>query len=290
MDEILAERLANFRYGLIAPIVSRHDLSPGEVSALLKEIAGKNHQIPGSVREQVSVRTVERYLEQYRKGGWEALKPKKRESGGHIPPELTQNVIALKRANPKRSLERIIQLLEESGQAPKGLLKRSTLYDQLPKIGFLPLPPASAKPEQYRRYQAAYRNQRWQGDVCHLFHLEDPNQPGRKHKVYLIAWIDDYSRKVTAARLYLAECLPMLEDSLKRAIATHGVPEATYVDNGAMLFTQWNGVEGYGQRFPQSGITIQGNSASLRQCRSTTVSPPSKNPDLVSKNLQRQNT
>lgn len=232
MDETLEDRLANFRYGLIAPIVSRQDLSRGEVSALLSEIATKHYQIPGSLRTQVGRRTLERYLERYRQGGWEALKPKPRESGARIPPALLQSVIVLKRANPKRSLERIIQLLEENGQAPKGLLKRSTLYDQLRKFEYLP--PKAAKHEQYRRYQAARRNQRWQGDVCHLFHLEDPQQPGHKHKVYLIAWMDDYSRKVTAARLYLAERLPMLEDSLKRAILTHGVPEAIYVDNGAI--------------------------------------------------------
>ena len=71
-------------------------------------------------------------------------------------------------------------------------------------------------------------------DVCHLTYLDDPENPPRKRKVYLIAWMDDYSRKIVHAQLYPAERMPALEDSLKKAIVTHGIPEQVYVDNGAI--------------------------------------------------------
>jgi hypothetical protein len=79
MDASFKEQLAAFRYSLIAPIVSRQTpLATGELKAYLERTAQQTYHIPGSTKTQVSLRSLERYLSQYRKGEWEALKPKGR--------------------------------------------------------------------------------------------------------------------------------------------------------------------------------------------------------------------
>ncbi|WP_198142260.1 hypothetical protein, partial [Syntrophaceticus schinkii] len=48
----MQEQIAAFRYGLIAPIVSRQSpmTLPGELKHLLEEIASRTYTIPGSHR------------------------------------------------------------------------------------------------------------------------------------------------------------------------------------------------------------------------------------------------
>ncbi|MEW6082750.1 MAG: DDE-type integrase/transposase/recombinase [Bacillota bacterium] len=230
MDRRKAQEIANFRYGLIAPVVSRQDLDRGEQARLLGEVASSRHRIPYSTRTQVSVRTLERYLEAYRARGWEGLLPSPRTSSPRLPGEVLDWAVRLREENPQRSIDRIIRVLEDEGTVEPGRLKRSTLYDHFTRLGLT----RSQMPrkESYQRYQARRRNQRWQGDVHHLLYLPQPD--GTKRKVFLVAFIDDYSRFVPHAEIYRAERLPMLEDSLKKALTKHGVPEQIHVDNGAI--------------------------------------------------------
>jgi hypothetical protein len=91
MENSLPEQLTAFRYSLIAPIVSRRTpMAPGELKAYLEQTASQIYRIPGSVKTKVSVRTLERYLSQYRNGEWEALKPKARVKNvtSRIPPAM----------------------------------------------------------------------------------------------------------------------------------------------------------------------------------------------------------
>jgi len=135
-EEMKAQEIASFRFGLIAPIVSRSDLAPGEQKQLLEEIAGRSYDIPYSSKTTVSVRTLERYLAAYRRYGLDGLKPSTPgPKGARIPEEYIQKAVQLRRENPRCRIDRIIHMLETSGEVPKGILKRSTLYDRFAKAG-----------------------------------------------------------------------------------------------------------------------------------------------------------
>jgi len=230
LEEQQAKEIANFRYRLIAPIVSRDNLLPGELKSLIEEAASKTYLIPYSNRSKVSTRSIERYLAEYRRGGFLALMPGRRTGRrSRVPQKYLDQALLLKKENPRRSIRQIITTLELAGKIPPGALKKSTVYDYLEKHGlarrFL-----KRQTQAYQRYQAKHRNQRWQGDTCHLLYLPDPPGSEKKKKVYLIAWLDDYSRMVAHAQCYFFERLPMLEDSFKKAILKYGQPEQIYVD------------------------------------------------------------
>jgi hypothetical protein len=56
----LAKEIAAFRYGTIAPIVSRQTpLSPGELRAYFEWMVQQSYAIPGTTRTTLSVRTLE---------------------------------------------------------------------------------------------------------------------------------------------------------------------------------------------------------------------------------------
>jgi transposase InsO family protein len=236
-DALKDEQIAAARYALIAPVVSRQTpLALGELKQWLRETADRTYDLPGSRRMTVSERTLERYLEAYRKGGWDALKPRPRIAAGRmkLDPDLLRQAIALRHERPARSVEQIIFLLEQSGAASPGQIAASTLARHLRRVGasrsqVMETAPAST----FRRFEAGDILELLQADFKHFVYLPDPKQPKKKRKTILLAILDDYSRYVVHAQIYWDEQLPRLEDSLKKAILRHGVPETFYCDNGS---------------------------------------------------------
>lgn len=233
MERNKAEQIANFRYQLISPIVCQSSLYFGETTELIRQAAAKIYQIPGSRKTRVSPRTIERYLKQYREGGYDALMPKTHKGTTKIPKEYLDLAISLKQENLKRPVTQIIETLELSGKVPQGLLKRSTIYDHFDRLG-LTKELGKKEAKAYQRFSPKHRNQRWQGDVCHLLHIPDPKNPKRKIKLYLIAWLDEKSRVITHGQLYTEEKTYALEDCLKKAIMKFGIPDTAYADNGSI--------------------------------------------------------
>lgn len=234
MDETRREEIAGKRFALIAPIVKlpRESLNAGERYAILRKIAAGEY--PGLVLPKggVGLRTLERYLEQYERGGIEALKPKLRNRSRLIPKEYLEAACQLKKENLSRSIALIITMLEQSKRVPKGILKPSTVYDYFAKHK-LTRPLSGAKTGRYTRYGASYRGEILQGDSHHTLKLPDPSRPNQQHQVFLFAWIDDYSR-LAYGRFYWKEQLPALEDALMKWIILYGRPESIYCDNGAV--------------------------------------------------------
>lgn len=236
MDEKQRQEVANFRYGLIAPAVTRK-LSPGEQAALLREIASHTYDIPHGQTKKVSPRTLERYLKAYREGGWEALLPSVRADKlqcKQIASDVLEKAIALKRENPTRSVRQIMAILELARFVEPGTLKESTLSKQLRRRGMTRKTLEKGEQGTFRRFEADYANACWQGDVQHTLYLPHPEQPGKKKLAYLVIFLDDYSRYAVHGQFYFEERVPRLEDCLKKAILKHGIPEMIYVDNGAI--------------------------------------------------------
>ncbi len=235
----LPQQIAAFRYGLIAPIVSRQTpLTPGELKAYLEQVCEQPYDIPGtSTRSRLSVRSVERYLSAYRKGGWEALVPKTRtDKGNHrLPQTVIDKAIALRKERPERSVEQIVLLLEENGDAAVGTVAHSTLARHLRNAGVNRQQLMNSPERGHHRFESEFPHQIWQADFQHTLYLPDPNHPGKRKKAMLFGIIDDYSRAMIHAQFYWDERLPRLEDSLKKGMLHHGLPETLYVDNGAVF-------------------------------------------------------
>jgi putative transposase len=84
----------------------------------------------------------------------------------------------------------------------------------------------------FGRFEAERCNEIWTGDALH-----GPVIAGRK--TYLFAFIDDRSRAVMAARFGFSEDTVRLAAALRPALASRGVPESVYVDNGSAFVDSW---------------------------------------------------
>jgi transposase InsO family protein len=236
MNEQERQQVANFRYGLIAPLVSRK-LETGEQMTLMREIVSHMYTTPAGEEKRLSLRTLERYVQAYRTGGWDALLPSVRADklqAREIPADVLEKAIALKQEQPGRSVRQMIAILELAQFVAPGTLKESTLSKQLRSRGMTRKALTTTNSSTFRRFEAIHRNAVWQGDVQHTLYLPHPDKPGKKAMAYLVIFIDDFSRLCVHGQFYFEERIARLEDCLKKAILKHGVPEMIYVDNGAI--------------------------------------------------------
>jgi len=234
MNDTYREKVAQERFALIAPVVKHpsETLGRGERYTILRSIADGKYPDLLPEGRKVGLRTLERYLQLYEQGGMEALKPQTRNRSKKIPSEYLEAAANLKRENMQRSIEMIINLLEQAGKVPQGVLKRSTVYDFFTQE-HLTRPFFATKTGKYTRFGAHFRGEILQGDVHYTLKLPDPSRPGQERQVYLFCWLDDYSR-LAYGSFYWKEQLPALEDSLMKWILLHGCPLSIYCDNGAV--------------------------------------------------------
>jgi putative transposase len=227
-----AERLALFRYGLIAPLVLEV-LPHGELTRRAREIASRPYAIPGSTRTAVSVDTLLAWAQRYRRGGFEALAPKARQDRGHsraLTPQLADLIERLKRENPHRTGATLLRELALSAGPQAPAVSASTLYRFLQQRGLTAR--QLLAPPPHKKFEAARSNQIWQSDTLYGPYVQRPG--GGKQQAFLHAILDDASRLIPHAEFYPHQGLDAFLDCLRQAVAARGLPVRLYVDNAKL--------------------------------------------------------
>jgi putative transposase len=227
-----AEKLALFRYALIAPLVIER-LPRGELSRRAEEIASRVYDIPDSKRRAVSVDTLLDWASRYRKGGFEALAPKPRQDRGQsrtITPQLSALIERLKRENPHRTGTTLLRELALCSDTDEPPVSASTLYRFLKQRGLSEK--ALLSSNTHKKFEAQFSNQIWQADMLFGPWVQRPG--GGRRQVFLHATLDDASRLVPHAQFYSSQALDAVLDCLRQAISARGVPTKLYIDNARM--------------------------------------------------------
>lgn len=222
---------------MIMPLL-KDDLDESQVVELKKKISEDN---------DISYRTVSRYLAAYQEEGFSGLKPKvcyKRPSN-KLPEnfdEVLEHAIILRREVPKRSVNDIIRILELEGIIKDGTVHRSTLQRHLQSAGFgaKQIKIYSQKGAAARRFQKPHRMMLLQADIKYGPHLPI-GKNGAMKQVYLSAFIDDATRYIVSAKFYNNQRVEIIEDSLRTAIMNFGKPQKIFVDNGKQYRSEWLG-------------------------------------------------
>ena len=232
-DEQLRQAVALFRYGLIADLAQLPSGARG-IGAKLRKKAAKTYAIPGTRRTRVAVETMRGWLGDYRRGGFEALYPKRRADLGRprrMAAEVAEALVAIKTEHPGYSARAVIERARKDRQFPEAAMPSLPTVPRLLKreglIGRL-----AADPPGTDRRRFAYRQagQLWMSDVMH-----GPKAPDgrRRRKTYLIAFIDDATRVIPHAAFAFAENTAAVLPVFKHALLRRGLPQRLYVDNGA---------------------------------------------------------
>ena len=213
-----------FRYGLIQDALNEA-LSTKQRGRLVRAIAAQAHPGPFGTPVRVSRPTVDRWIRDYRAGGFAALVPAPRRVAPSTPAQVLELAVALKREAPDRTATQVAAVLAaHGGVAPSP----RTLQRHFAAAGLTRARPDGTPLAVFGRFEADRPNVRWVGDALH-----GPLVAGRK--AILIAFLDDHSRAVVAARWGYAENAVALRETLKLGLASRGRPAQAYVDNGSMF-------------------------------------------------------
>ncbi len=218
--------------GLFRYMVIREAADPALTSrqrgAMVRVLAGREHADPSGRMVRLTRWTLDRWIRSWRQGGFDALVPAPRQSQPRTPPEVMALAAALKKENPARTAAQVQRILKaQSGWAPD----ERTIQRMFHRTGLTALVTVEAAPV-FGRFEADRPNEIWTGDALHAIRLD-----GRK--TYLFCFLDDHSRAVMAARFGFAEDTIRLAAALRPALASRGVPEHVYVDNGSAFVDAW---------------------------------------------------
>ncbi|HET8590179.1 MAG TPA: DDE-type integrase/transposase/recombinase [Nakamurella sp.] len=225
-DQVRAERaraVGLFRYSLIREAADAR-LSTKQRGRLVRALAEREHVGPFGAPVRVSRETIDRWIRDWRRGGFDALVPNPRRVSPRTPAEVLDLAAALKREVPERTAVQVAAILRtHSGWAPD----ERTLQRHFARLE-LTTRPDGQPPQAFGRFEAEAPNVRWTGDALH-----GPTVRGRK--ALLMAFLDDHSRLVTGYRWARREDTLRLEAALRAGIAARGVPASLYLDNGAAM-------------------------------------------------------
>lgn len=223
-----AREIGLFRYMLIREAADP-SLSKRERGAMIRAIAAQPHTDPFGRIVKLTRWTLDRWVADWRRGGFDALIPSPRQSQPRTPPEVLDLASALKKENPNRTAAQIRRILHaQLGWAPD----ESTLQRMFRRTGLTALATGPVTPAVFGRFEADRPNEIWTGDALHGIRLG-----GRK--TYLFAFLDDHSRAIVGHRWGFAEDTVRLAAALRPALAARGVPNYVYVDNGSAFVDSW---------------------------------------------------
>ena len=220
--------VAQFRFALIAPVIQ--GLYPdASATAYYKRVTASPLTLPDGSTVTYSYKTLEKWKSQYSIGGLDALMPGTRSDKG-IPRALNEDAIA-----------EIYRIKEEHPR-----MNATQIYTHLVRESFIPATVSVDSVQRFIRHNdlksARDPNLRdrksfeedefgkiWQADTCYLPHV---TEDGTSRRVYCIMIIDDHSRLLAGGELFYNDNACTFQKVLKDAIATYGIPDKLYVDNG----------------------------------------------------------
>ena len=238
LDNERCQAVALFRYGVIADLVHLPRGTAG-ITARLHNKAEQVYTIPGSRRTRVASETIRDWLKAYRRGGFDALLPKPRADLGkprRLPAAIAELLVATKEEHPDLSVRLVIAQARQTGQLPNDLkLPPSTVHRLLSREGLMTRGAGQSSRIDRRRFAFKEAGELWMSDVMHGPKVADGQ---RRHKTYLIAFIDDATRVIPYAAFATAESTVAFLPVFKQALIRRGLPLRLYVDNGANYRSQ----------------------------------------------------
>lgn len=232
MNEDDRNRIALWRLSVLGPLISAH-LEHGDRTDHFRRAVQLTYALPDGRRVRLSARTIEAWFYDWRRKGLDGLRPGPRADSGSsraIRKELIEWILRAKKEKPRRSIRRIIKMLQRAKIARVGELTKSSVHRLLLSHGL------SARPSRHGdKERRAFRHRApgdlWMGDVMHSLPVVAPD--GRLRKAYLHIFLDSATRLIPHAAFRLGEQAHDFEAVFKQALMKYGRPRVLYLDRGA---------------------------------------------------------
>ena len=220
---------AHFRFALIAPVVQ--GLFPdASAAAYYRRITKQPIIRPDGSAFQYDPKTLEKWTNNYRHGGMDALLPQHRSDKGstRVLDDVTiAEIYRLREKYPKINATMIHTILVHDGYIKATVSKRAVQR-------FIKNKDLKSARNLNIKDRKAFEEPEfgcmWQCDTCYLPYI---TEDGKSQRTYLIMIIDDHSRLIVGGQIFYNDNSYNFQKVLKHAIATYGIPDKLYLDNGS---------------------------------------------------------
>jgi transposase InsO family protein len=231
MNQEKQQNIALMRYSAISPIISGLWDDYDSLTAFFNDVSAKGVIAPDGSVKHFAPQTIERWYRSYKNGGFDALIPSGRVDQGQprkLDTDIQEQIKYLKTNYPRMSATSIFRQLQDNGSIKRGSVSESTVNRY---INQLALEMKTTTNRDMRRYERPHINEVWCGDSSVGPYLKTDD--GKKHKVYIIALIDDASRFIVGIDVFFNDNFVNLMSVMKSAVAKYGRPQMFNFDNGS---------------------------------------------------------
>ncbi|MFG6410109.1 MAG: DDE-type integrase/transposase/recombinase [Bacteroides acidifaciens] len=231
MDQEKKQAVALMRYSAIAPLITGLSDDYKSLTAFFNNASVKGVVHPDGTIKHYAPGTIEKWYRNYKEGGFNALIPTGRADQGKprkLDNDLQEQIKYLKTNYPRMSASAIYRQLRNNGSIKNGEVSESTVNRY---INLIAVQMKTTTNQDMRRYERAHINEVWCGDSSVGPYLKTSD--GKKHKVYIIALIDDASRFIAGIDVFFNDNFVNLMSVMKSAVAKYGRPGMFNFDNGS---------------------------------------------------------
>jgi len=236
MDEKSRTSIALKKFSIISPVLN------GQVESNIeyfRQVAAEPIDMPVYGMRNYSVKTLETWLNDYRKYGLEGLIRGNRSDKGKsrkISSELSEEIIARRKANPKLKITVLYEELVKDGLIEPDNIALSTVYRHIEDLALDGrFDNTAAKKAESLRFSYEHVGDMYQGDVMYGPQITIGRKKGQ---TYLHAFLDDASRYPMYSQFYLSQKFDALRHCFKEAVMRRGIPKMIYTDNGKIYRSQ----------------------------------------------------
>lgn len=224
--------MVQFRISLISPVIYKVHTYRSD-RAYLEAVASREYTLPDGKMRKFSVKTLERWVREYKEDGADGLRTKTRNDLGtsrKLTLDVMVRIAEILKEVPQIKCTAILRRLE----GKEGLLeKNSVSVDTIRRFILIHdlRNPVICEERIRKSFVVDNAGELWQADTCYIFKI--PDDKGDMKWVYIQGIIDDHSRRIVSAICYMNDSAENFQKTLFHAISSHMIPVALYVDNGS---------------------------------------------------------
>ena len=226
---ITPQEIAHFRFGLIAPVI-QNTYPDASAMAYYRRVTEKPLVRPDGSTFTYNPGTLQKWVSYYKEKGMDGLMPKTRTDKGtsrKLNDTSIEEIFNIREKYPKVTATMIHALLLRDGhikddtsvRAVQRFIKENDLKSA-----------RNANIKDRKAFEEPMFGCMWQADTCYLPYIKED---GSEHRTYLIMIIDDHSRMIVGGEIFYNDNAYNFQKVLKRAMATYGIPDKLYLDNGS---------------------------------------------------------
>jgi putative transposase len=228
MDDELRQKMALFKYSLIAPLITE-TFTQGSAKEYLTDVCSRGYDTPDGKQKEFAPATLKDWLRLYRMYGIDGLYPKKRSDRGKprkLPAAAKEYIVDAKTSLPKKTAKAVYHELIARGYIHYNDISLSTIQRFISKAN---LSSKKLDPVDRRAFEFEFANECWQSDISVGPYI---TVDGKKLKTYIIAIIDDATRLIIHCEAFFFDNLIAVLSVFKKGVSKRGIPKKLFVDNG----------------------------------------------------------